>query len=167
MPRRYSPREISLRLSQDDTGDFLLELRNETSVPITNLFSQGLFEGKFVVVQMGHVPAEANHKDYFDIVLHGLRIVPPCTIEPNAGLRYRVPLQDLVFLPLACFQPDPDNRLLVYAFMEGGFDITSNAIELKHRERIDWRPWRLTLFDSERALSRDGDPHAVDREEAP
>jgi hypothetical protein len=136
-PRQYSPHELSFSLSQDSNTDLLLELRNEASSAITNLFPQTRFEGKFYFVQAGAVPAEAYTEEYFNLVIHALWSTPSHTIEPYKALQYRVPLSELVF-PFSGFQPEKGNKILVYAFMDR-FEILSNAIELKDYKTIEGR----------------------------
>jgi hypothetical protein len=144
-PRPYFPHELSLNLSQDNNFDILLELRNETLSSITNQFPQTIFEGKFYFIQAGCIPGEVYPGEYLDLVLHALWGNPPYVLEPGASLIYRIPLNTLV--PISpSYSPKIDKTLLVYAHMERGFDITSNAIELKQYEQVDWRTnsWTTT-----------------------
>jgi hypothetical protein len=135
-PHRYSPNDLSLHLSQDNNSDLLLELHNETSSPITNKFSQTIFEGNFYFIQESALPAKAYPKDYFNLLIHATWCVPNNTIAPHSSLHYRVALHDLV-LPTSSFQPKKEKKILVYALMDK-FEIISNAIELKNHKTMKW-----------------------------
>ena len=150
-PRPYFPHELSLNLSQDDNSDILLELRNKTSSSITNQFPLTRFEGKFYFVQAGHIPSEVYPSEYLNLLLHALWGNPPYVLEPDSSLIYRVPLNTLVSI-FPRPPPERDKTLLVYAHMERGFDITSNTIELKQYEQMDWRTnsWTTTTQPARR-----------------
>ena len=139
----YPEDVLGLRLAQDvSSWDLILTLTNQSSYPITNFFSQTVFEGSIWVLQEGTVPLRTFPSNYFALCTKAFWGNPETAIPACGSLTYRVPLDSLI-CPFSSRGPDGTRPVTAYAFMDG-LEAVSNLIPLKHQESIQWRTIGLT-----------------------